>query len=267
MKAPWTIALIKPHRLLVNVGAPASAIHDIDDCCLTANVFIAHKIRLSNQQIAISKILNDMRSRCTDSKGSDEALVVIDFKTKLEPLYFRQKTVEHYGKRGISWHGVMVQSSSNIVKEESLGEHFDNEGENEEETAWLAKEGCEEQEDEDGAEGQSDDDDDKMKQMATENLDPQASTGTATDGGVTNLVLFLSGRQSLLTHATLYLMLLEELYSSIPQEILYFRTGEMTFIAINEGFRILTKAFRSHSSSLPDGMFGPEEAKCMSVSI
>ncbi|KAI9914131.1 hypothetical protein PsorP6_005967 [Peronosclerospora sorghi] len=86
-------------RLLVNVGAPDSAIYVTDDCFLKAKLFIDHKIRLVNQQIAISKILDDMRSRCTESKGSDEALVVMDLKMKLEPLYFREKTVEHYGKK------------------------------------------------------------------------------------------------------------------------------------------------------------------------
>jgi hypothetical protein len=28
---------------------------------------------------------------------------------KLEPMYFREKTVDHYGKRGISWHGALIQ--------------------------------------------------------------------------------------------------------------------------------------------------------------
>lgn len=35
--------------------------------------------------------------------------MVLDFKMKLDPMYYREKTVEHYGKRGISWHGAMVQ--------------------------------------------------------------------------------------------------------------------------------------------------------------
>ncbi|OWZ10435.1 hypothetical protein PHMEG_00016716 [Phytophthora megakarya] len=39
---------------------------------------------------------------------SDEAVVTLDFKMKLEPLYFREKTVDHYGKRGISWYGALV---------------------------------------------------------------------------------------------------------------------------------------------------------------
>lgn len=27
---------------------------------------------------------------------------------KVEPIYFRETTVEHYGKRGILWHGCMA---------------------------------------------------------------------------------------------------------------------------------------------------------------
>lgn len=27
---------------------------------------------------------------------------------KFEPVYFREKTVDHYGNKGISWHGAMI---------------------------------------------------------------------------------------------------------------------------------------------------------------
>lgn len=37
-------------------------------------------------------------------------MIVIDYKMKFEPCYYREKTVDHYGKRGISWHGAMVSN-------------------------------------------------------------------------------------------------------------------------------------------------------------
>ncbi|KAI9914195.1 hypothetical protein PsorP6_005904 [Peronosclerospora sorghi] len=58
----------KAQRILANVGAPASAIHVIDDYCLKAKLFIAFKIRVVYQHIAISNILDDMRSKCSESK-------------------------------------------------------------------------------------------------------------------------------------------------------------------------------------------------------
>ncbi|KAI9922672.1 hypothetical protein PsorP6_001838 [Peronosclerospora sorghi] len=82
-------------------------------------------------------------------------------------------TVEHNRER-ISGLAKQVEAMERQLKQTT-----DEEGEDEVETAWLTKEGCEDQED-DGAEGQSDDNDDKMEEMSTENLDPQASTGRVT---------------------------------------------------------------------------------------
>jgi hypothetical protein len=62
-----------------------------------------------NQQKAIQDTLDGMRIRCVQDGDSDEALILIDFKMKLEPQYFRERTVDHYGKRGMSWHGAMIQ--------------------------------------------------------------------------------------------------------------------------------------------------------------
>ncbi|KAJ0389468.1 hypothetical protein P43SY_011890 [Pythium insidiosum] len=53
--------------------------------------------------------MEDLKQATLDSKATIEAIVLIDFKMKLEPLYYREKTVEHYGKRGMTWHGALVQ--------------------------------------------------------------------------------------------------------------------------------------------------------------
>lgn len=94
---------------LVDAGATQSTFGVVDDCRDKAQLFFGHRLRVVNQQHAIAKLVQQMRERCVQQGWSDEALVVIDFKMKLEPLYFREKTVDHYGKRGMSWHGALVQ--------------------------------------------------------------------------------------------------------------------------------------------------------------
>ena len=42
-----------------------------------------------------------------NSNGSKvQALMIIDFKMKFEPVSSRETSLDHYGKRGISWYGV-----------------------------------------------------------------------------------------------------------------------------------------------------------------
>jgi hypothetical protein len=41
--------------------------------------------------------------------GINECFITIDYKMKLDSIYYREKTVDHYGKRGMSWHGAMFQ--------------------------------------------------------------------------------------------------------------------------------------------------------------
>ena len=49
-----------------------------------------------------------MKERC-NSDNQEEGHLVIDFKMKMDPIYYREKTVDHYGKRRISYHGAMLQ--------------------------------------------------------------------------------------------------------------------------------------------------------------
>lgn len=97
------------HVLLHENDASASTTQVVSDCYDKAELFLGHRLRVVNQQRAISAIITELAQRCVDNGSSSEALVVLDFKMKLEPLYYREKTVERYGKRGISWHGAMVQ--------------------------------------------------------------------------------------------------------------------------------------------------------------
>ena len=47
---------------------------------------------------------------CVEKKWESprEIIVIMDFKMKFQPQYYRQKHTEHYGKRGSSWHGTLV---------------------------------------------------------------------------------------------------------------------------------------------------------------
>ena len=58
---------------------------------------------------AIQKIHEDTINECYTKTESVTALVIGDFKMKFEPLSSRETTIEHYGKRGISWHGFCIQ--------------------------------------------------------------------------------------------------------------------------------------------------------------
>jgi hypothetical protein len=93
---------------LVESAADENTLGVVADCHVKLELFLGHRLRVLNQQRALHDLFSDMQSRCVENKAT-EALVVIDFKMKAEPIYFREKTSEHYGKRGMSWHGAMVR--------------------------------------------------------------------------------------------------------------------------------------------------------------
>lgn len=80
----------------------------LQNCLLKAKLFMGHRVRVVNQQRAI-KALYEMKIHCIEKGFSEIALIIIDFKMKLDPIYWREKTVDHYGKRGMSWHGALIQ--------------------------------------------------------------------------------------------------------------------------------------------------------------
>ena len=73
-------------------------------------LFMGHRVRVTNQQRAIQGIHEELQKSCPkEINGRTKcAVVVLDFKMKFEASYFREKTVESYGKRGTSWHGAMI---------------------------------------------------------------------------------------------------------------------------------------------------------------
>lgn len=94
---------------LIAMDVDLSAVCVVDACSEKAQLYFGHRLRVINQQLAIKRLLDEMRVSCIENRAADEALVTLDFKMKLEPMYYREKTVDHYDKRGISWHGALVR--------------------------------------------------------------------------------------------------------------------------------------------------------------
>ena len=88
----------------------SDAIDVVNECEKKFQLFMAHKARCCNQNRAIEKIHEKMKESCVKSKGKNIIATMIgDFKMKFEPLSARETTLDHYGKRGISWHGFCVE--------------------------------------------------------------------------------------------------------------------------------------------------------------
>ena len=81
----------------------------LEDCQRKLQLYMGHRVRVINQQRAIKRVIDNMREHCERNKEPEDAIVVLDYKMKFEAMYFREKTIEHYGKRGISWHGAMLK--------------------------------------------------------------------------------------------------------------------------------------------------------------
>ena len=76
----------------------------IQDSFKKFQLYERHIARVQNQQKAITLLHEEMKARCKANKSSDECIVV-DWKMKCEPMYHRETTQKHFGKRGVSWNG------------------------------------------------------------------------------------------------------------------------------------------------------------------
>ena len=85
------------------------AMNVIDDISEKFRLFMAHQARCQCQSVAMSMIENGIKQACVESKGNVvKALIIMDFKMKYEMKSTRETTVEHFGKRGIGWHGFAI---------------------------------------------------------------------------------------------------------------------------------------------------------------
>ena len=89
-----------------NINHIEDCLNVLDDALDRFIIYMGHKARCKNQSEYIKQVENDMKELCIDSKGENTTgLLVMDFKMKFDPISARESTIEHYGKRGISWHG------------------------------------------------------------------------------------------------------------------------------------------------------------------
>ena len=104
-----------PHRTMEFLKSKVDAVHHqlLNDCCEKIKLYQGHRVRVANQRRAIDNLLNGLRD--------NQAYLVMDFKMKFEAIYYREKTTDFYGKKGSSWHGVMVYTR--YTEEEKL-EHY-----------------------------------------------------------------------------------------------------------------------------------------------
>ena len=63
---------------------------------------MGHKQRVCCQKSTIKSILED------NKENIDRAHIIIDFKMNYESCSSRESSMDHFGKRGMAWHGVMI---------------------------------------------------------------------------------------------------------------------------------------------------------------
>src|SRR5688572_17371547 len=89
-------------EILLENNASQSTLAVLSDCRHKSKLVLGHQLRVVNQQMAISQMQANMYSKCLENKGLNCAINQMDFKMKQEPMWFYEKTVDHYGKHGIS---------------------------------------------------------------------------------------------------------------------------------------------------------------------
>ena len=78
----------------------------VEDISEKFALYMAHAARCCNQSLGIKHTEKAIHDACTSTKGKlTRAILIIDFKMKFEAKSTRESTVEHFGKRGIGWHG------------------------------------------------------------------------------------------------------------------------------------------------------------------
>ena len=87
-------------------GQAKDAMAVIDDTSKKYGLYMAHVTRCTNQVHAINDKEKELETLCINSKGKQiGGMLIIDFKMKFEAQSTRESSVEHFGKRGIAWHG------------------------------------------------------------------------------------------------------------------------------------------------------------------
>lgn len=80
------------------IGSNNSAADALDDAAHKFLLYMHHQHRCFNQEKRIARAFEEVKS----DPHSSMALLLIDYKMKLEPIRFREKTTELFGKKCIS---------------------------------------------------------------------------------------------------------------------------------------------------------------------
>ena len=86
------------------------AIDAIDRCENLTCLWRGQCARVANQRRAIAGLHARLQRECLENKWTRprHVIAVLDYKMKYVSQYFRQMSIQHFGKRGISWHGFLV---------------------------------------------------------------------------------------------------------------------------------------------------------------
>jgi hypothetical protein len=88
-----------------------SALEFVKDAHHKMMLYQAHILRGVNQQKALERYRQELYDLYAKERNTEVRLlyIVIDFKMKWEAMYQREKTTDHFGKRGIGWHGNRIE--------------------------------------------------------------------------------------------------------------------------------------------------------------
>ncbi|EGZ22761.1 hypothetical protein PHYSODRAFT_455482, partial [Phytophthora sojae] len=69
----------------------ATTLDVVTDAYEKIGLYLGHPVRVANQQRALQQLADSIKEKCRAEQGSCDAIVVVDFKMKMEPLYYREK--------------------------------------------------------------------------------------------------------------------------------------------------------------------------------
>ena len=85
----------------------ADALQLLGDTATKFRLYYGHRARVINQNIAIEAVMTELKDLAVAGDES-KALLLIDWKMKFEMVSSHETSQEHFGKRGLPWHGAML---------------------------------------------------------------------------------------------------------------------------------------------------------------
>jgi hypothetical protein len=102
---------IKPQEVLEDAE---KVLDDIEE---KFYLYQGHCVRVANQQMAIKKLLEELEKECLE-RDTCRGILITDWKMKFEACSSRETTQQHFGKRGMSWHGCLFVYFRHITHED-----------------------------------------------------------------------------------------------------------------------------------------------------